>query len=64
MDENNVTRISTRNLAEYIRKAALYDAIINYCIIAKYPSADTILEFAGETVTDNTARDGEDYASN
>lgn len=49
--------ISIEKITEYIRKASMYDAIINYTKASKYFSREDILAFAGEP---DTAKKQED----
>lgn len=41
------------SLAEYIRKAAMYDAIISYVKHHKYLDKDDVLAFTGENITED-----------
>lgn len=50
--------ISAEKLEEYITKAALYDAIVNYCELAEYPQVSEILAFCGERV-EKVQKEGE-----
>lgn len=49
--------ITIEQITEYIRKASMYDAIINYTKASKYFSREDILAFAGEP---DTAKKQED----
>ncbi len=49
--------ISIEKIAEYIRKASMYDAIINYTKASMYFSREDILAFAGEPDTAEKAED-------
>lgn len=44
-------KITIEQITEYIRKASMYDAIINYTKTSKYFSREDILAFAGEPDT-------------
>lgn len=52
-------KIEFDDLKEYIGKAALYDAIVNYCRSRKYIDSADILNFAG-LGADQAAESGEE----
>lgn len=49
--------ITIEQITEYIRKASMYDAIINYTKASMYFSREDILAFAGEPDTAEKAED-------
>ena len=50
-------KITIEQIAEYLRKASMYDAIINYTKASKYFSREDILAFAGEPDTEKKQED-------